>query len=195
MRTLVLAVASLSGLYVSAQPVFKSPPAGSSPPKSSQRLDEVAVQGAIEAHLHGLASLDWALENEKTSIIEFRVDGDSIFGFEHAPKTEQETSAHQEGLEKLRIGLPAALALDPSLGCSWRTEKGLFVDYAKNHSKVTMKLTATCKKSLRGTKFQPQISKHFPKIETVVVRVVGASKAGLFTIVNDKGEIDFSKAF
>jgi hypothetical protein len=158
---------------------------------------KVQVHGTLSAHVHGSGTLDWAFENEQNAEIEFHADGASIFGFEHKPRTEGEKATYEAALAKLRVDLPAALPLDASLGCSWKVGK---VDVKHEthgkatHSEVDVGLKLSCKQGLKKVKLQPALSALFPKLETLVVRVVGPSKSALFTIVKDKGEVDFSKA-
>jgi hypothetical protein len=55
-----------------------------------------------KAHVHGVAHLNLALESNEL-FIEFTCPAADIVGFEHEPKTEEEKSAMQKALGKLRV--------------------------------------------------------------------------------------------
>ncbi len=68
-----------------------------------------------EAHAHGHGTLDVVVEGE-TVLIELRLPGVNVVGFEHAPKNRAEREAVEQALEPLRDGA-ARFMLAPEANC------------------------------------------------------------------------------
>ena len=69
-----------------------------------------------DAHAHGHGTLDIVVEGE-TALIELRMPGVNVVGFEHAPKDDAEREAVRQALEPLRDGA-AVFVPAPAADCA-----------------------------------------------------------------------------
>jgi hypothetical protein len=74
-----------------------------------------AAQPAAHAHVHGIASVDVAIE-DKTITIQMSSPLDNILGFERAPHEGAERQAADAAVAKLSAGA-TAFAIDPAAHC------------------------------------------------------------------------------
>lgn len=72
--------------------------------------------GAAGAHEHGVARVNVAIDGS-TATIEFFAPGQSIYGFEGRPRTDEEAAKRAAGLEQLAERLPRMFVFDPLLDC------------------------------------------------------------------------------
>ncbi len=72
--------------------------------------------GVVGAHEHGVARL--ALTVEGTDVfLALEAPGDALFGFERAPRTEEEVALVTERVSGLEVGLATAVVMPAELGC------------------------------------------------------------------------------
>jgi hypothetical protein len=119
------------------------------------------------AHVHGAAAMSIAFDISPTGEAQGEIDlhfpSESLFGFEHKPKDNQQKKKVQDALKQLESQLPTMIVFDPSLSCQIAKKK-LEVDYHQEgsgeHSDVDGDFTVHCRKSpektqLRFNGFQP----------------------------------------
>ncbi len=82
---------------------------------ASSAVAEIHEHREHDAHAHGHGTLDIVVEGE-TAILEFRMPGVNIVGFEHAPKDDAELEAVRRALEPLQDGA-SVFVLAPEADC------------------------------------------------------------------------------
>lgn len=86
-----------------------------SPPSDGPRVEGDPV-GVVGAHEHGVARLSLAVDASDIHV-ELEAPGDVLFGFERAPRTEEERNLVAERVARLEAGLASAVVLPEDLGC------------------------------------------------------------------------------
>ena len=143
-------------------------------PSLSQLLPNQAFAKAKE-HSHGVADLKIAAEGKKIAI-EFESPADSIYGFEHTPKTEADKKKQADGLQRLKEKFSNLVGFDKSLGCVVKTESVEVLQGRGNHSEVRSKFEFECEKTVAGTEIKVDFSSEFPAIQTIRTQVVSGEK-------------------
>lgn len=84
-----------------------------------------------KAHAHGFGEMTLAFEGTKGEL-EFKVPGESVFGFEHKPKNEGEQKKVDQALENIEKKITKAVSFDKDLDCN--LTKASFSVEAEKHS-------------------------------------------------------------
>lgn len=141
------------------------------------------------AHVHGTIKIEMAVEG-KTIDIDIDGPAESFVGFEYAPKSAAEKKAWKDAENLWTKDLLAKLfILDKSLGCkisssSFKQEMDEHKDShdkkdSKNskeagvHSDIEAEGKITCAKDLAGQNLVVALKKHFPKIKSLALELVG----------------------
>lgn len=77
------------------------------------------MQPAAHAHVHGIASVDVAIDPAAITVT-LSSPLDNLIGFEHAPRTDGERAAAQAAVAALRQG-GQVFAIDPAAGCTLKS--------------------------------------------------------------------------
>jgi hypothetical protein len=160
-----------------------------------------------EAHVHGIAEINIAVEGTKATV-EFRAPAESVMGFEHEAKTESDNKKRDAALEQLRTKKDQMVVFDPKLGCKSSDIKTAIVeekgegtkaqpskdaqkDQKKSgeHREVRGTFSVACDKPLAGTRVKFGVYKVFPEIQEIKVQVLGDSGQSGGTIKKDKGDV------
>ncbi len=72
--------------------------------------------GTAGAHEHGIARLGLAVDGARVTV-DLQLPAESVFGFEHAPRSEQERATATEALDRLRSGGARLLAFPDGTSC------------------------------------------------------------------------------
>ena len=89
-----------------------SPSARPDPP-----LVEGERLGTVGAHEHGIARLGLAVDGTRLTV-DLELPAESVFGFEHAPRTAEERATVAEALDRLRTGGARLIAFPDGLTCA-----------------------------------------------------------------------------
>ena len=73
--------------------------------------------GTAGAHEHGIARLGLAVDGARVTV-DLQLPAESVFGFEHAPRSEQERATAAEALDRLRTGGARLLAFPEGTSCA-----------------------------------------------------------------------------
>ncbi|MDC0160919.1 DUF2796 domain-containing protein [Gemmatimonadales bacterium] len=84
--------------------------------RGSGPLVEGDLVGVAGAHEHGVVRIGLAVDDRMVSM-DLEVPAATVFGFEHAPKTEDELEMVSEGLAALRARVGEIIAISPEFGC------------------------------------------------------------------------------
>jgi hypothetical protein len=159
-----------------------------------------------EAHVHGVAEINIAVEGTKATV-EFRAPAESVMGFEHEAKSESDRKKRDAALEQLRAKRDQMVLFDAQLGCKFSNVKTAILeqkgdtkaqsgkDAQKNqkksgeHREVHGTFSVACDKPLAGSRVAFGVSKVFRDIQEIKVQVVGDSGQSGATIKRDKGDI------
>ncbi len=73
--------------------------------------------GTAGAHEHGIARLGLAVDGARVTV-DLQLPAESVFGFEHAPRSAQERATAAEALDRLRSGGARLLAFPEGTSCA-----------------------------------------------------------------------------
>ena len=91
---------------------------GDSPsPSPGPPLVEGERLGTAGAHEHGIARLGLAVDGTRLTI-DLELPAESVFGFEHAPRSAQERATVAEALDRLRTGGARLIAFPDGTACA-----------------------------------------------------------------------------
>ena len=89
----------------------------SSSPRPDPPLVEGERLGTAGAHEHGIARLGLAVDGTRLTV-DLELPAESVFGFEHAPRSVQERATVAEALDRLRTGGARLLAFPDGAICT-----------------------------------------------------------------------------
>jgi hypothetical protein len=142
------------------------------------------------AHAHGRGNIDIAIEADgKTGAIEFKSPAESIYGFEHAAKSEKDKKAAADGLALLEAKIGTIVQFAPEAGCEL-SKKEIETHQDGKHAEVEGAFGFSCKQSLLGTKVTFGVGEVFPKLKKVQVQVVGEKLQKALEVKDGKGSLD-----
>lgn len=144
-----------------------------------------------KAHVHGVASLDLAIEGRTVTAI-FETPADAIMGFEHAAKTPAEIKKRDEALAKLKARFGEMVVLPAAAQCVWKPGKAE-VHIHGSHADVEGEFTAVCKGPLNRGEIAFSLSKVFPEIHELKVQLIGAGQQTGAVIKHGKGTVKFGR--
>ena len=91
---------------------------GDSPsPRPDPPLVEGERLGTAGAHEHGIARLGLAVDGARVTV-DLELPAESVFGFEHAPRSAEERATVAEALDRLRTGGASLLAFPDGATCA-----------------------------------------------------------------------------
>ncbi len=130
-------------------------------------------------HDHGRGALSVAAE-DKTLAFDLDTPAESIFGFEHAARTEAEKKALAEGLATLRTKALELFQIPAELGCKV-TEATVETALEKGgatggHADVRGEWDFTCDKPVFGTSLKLGLLKAFPRLKKLDVQILSGAK-------------------
>jgi hypothetical protein len=171
--------------------------------------EAVAQKRQHDAHVHGVAEINIAVEGAKATV-EFRAPAESVMGFEHEAKSESDKKKRDAALEQLRTKRDQIILLDPKLGCKSSEVKTSVTQQTTEHAKAQTDkgghnqkdqkksgehrevqgiFSVACEKPLAGSRVRFGVYKVFPEIHEIKVQVLSDSKQGAATIKKDKGDV------
>lgn len=156
-----------------------------------------------KAHIHGVAHLNLALESN-VLLIEFTSPAADIVGFEHEPKTEEEKSAMQKALGKLRLG-ERMFKSSPGAGVS--LEKAIIktglthecdheghdhgADSHEQHSDVSIEYRFEIKTPDKLKSIDVMLFKYFKSLEKIKVQVLTPTRQTAAKLTPENTKIYF----
>jgi Protein of unknown function (DUF2796) len=152
-----------------------------------------------EAHVHGVAEINIAVEGSKADI-EFRSPAESVMGFEHEAKSESDKKKREAALRTLQNKMNQMVLFDPKLRCKFSEPKTTVVEEKEERSKeqsgktgehreVRATSSVRCDKPLAGSRVTFGVTKVFPEIYEVKVQVLSDTKQSGATIKKDQGDV------
>ena len=87
-----------------------------------------------EAHVHGVAEINIAVEGSKADV-EFRAPAESIMGFEHEAKSESDKKKRDAALRTLQTKMNQMVLFDPKLSCKFSEAKTAVVEEKERHKR------------------------------------------------------------
>ena len=124
-------------------------------------------------HQHGAAHLSIAFE-AAVGKIEFKSPAESIFGFEHLAKTDNDKKIVNDKLASFEKKIESLIVFDQSSGCKITKEKISIVPekHNSNHSDVEAIFNVVCAKSPIGKEVVFNIQGEFQRIKNIQVQVI-----------------------
>lgn len=144
-----------------------------------------------KAHVHGVASLDLAIEGRTLTAI-FESPADSIMGFEHAAKTPEEKKKQAEALARLKARFGEMLLLPATAQCTWKSGKAE-VHVHGSHADVEAEFSAECKGPLNRGEIRFAFMKVFPDVHELKIQLIGPGQQTGATIKHDEGSLRLGK--
>lgn len=160
-----------------------------------------------EVHVHGIASINIAVEGTK-AVVEFRAPAENIIGFEHEAKSESDRKKRDAALMRLRERGDRMFVFDSRLGCrsaemkatiGGETPVGAEAQSGKReqtkdktsgeHREVHASFSVLCDKPLAGSRVQFRVYEQFPEIHEAKVQVISDAQQSATTIKRDKGDV------
>ena len=89
----------------------------SSSPRPVPPLVEGERLGTVGAHEHGIARLGLAVDGTRLTV-DLQLPAESVFGFEHAPRSAQERATVAEALDRLRTDGARLIAFPDGAACA-----------------------------------------------------------------------------
>jgi hypothetical protein len=158
----------------------------------------IAAGSKHKAHQHGVAKVDIAVETKEstTATVEIESPAESIYGFEHQPKSDADKAKVEAANTKLGAEILNMVKFDSTLGCTAKTTKiehefeeddkksdahhGKEKKHHGEHSEVHAEFAITCQKPLAGTQVSFDFSSSFSGLKTVKVQaLVGGAQSGV----------------
>ena len=163
-----------------------------------------AEKRQLEAHVHGVAELNIAVEGVKATV-EIRAPAENIVGFEHEARSESDKKKRDAALALLRSRADQMVVFDPKLRCKSSEMQTTVTEDADGHGKqkpaskpqqmrgehreVLGTFSVACAAPLAGSKVKFAVSKVFPEIHELKVQMIGDSGQSGATIKSDRGEL------
>lgn len=159
-----------------------------------------------EAHVHGVAEINIAVEGSKADV-EFRAPAESVMGFEHEAKSESDKKKRAAALRAVQTKMGQMVLFDPKLSCKFSETKAAVVEEKEERSKesagkastdqkktgehreVHATSSVTCDKPLAGSRVTFGVTKVFPEIHEIKVQVLSDIKQSGATIKKDQGDV------
>jgi hypothetical protein len=159
-----------------------------------------------EAHVHGVAEINIAVEGSKADV-EFRAPAESVMGFEHEARNESDKNKRDVALRTLQTKMNQLVLFDPKLSCKFSEAKTAIVEENEERSKESPAKTAqelkkagehrevratssvACDKPLAGSRVTFGVYKIFPEVHEIKVQVLSDTKQSGATIKKDQGDV------
>ncbi len=140
-------------------------------------------------HQHGAGKMGIAFDGSNGKI-DLKIPSESVFGFEHEARTDQEKSQLQEALKKLEARISEMVVFAPTIKCLVTKDKIQVVPEDEGvgnknkvkgeHSETVATFNVLCEKSPAGTRLTFNIQKFFPQIKDMDVDIlVGTTQAAV----------------
>lgn len=127
------------------------------------------------AHVHGSGNLGIAFDDNKGKI-DFKIPSESLFGFEHAARTEKDKKAMNEAFAKLEKNISEMIVFEDSLKCQINKDKIEMVPEGNSkHSSTIAQYSVACDRSPVGSRIVFNFQKFFPHIHDLDVQVLAGS--------------------
>lgn len=169
----------------------------------------LTLPGALrgqEAHVHGVAEVNVAIESETSIVVEFVSPASGIYGFEHAARTDQDRAAVERGLGLLRDRIGEMILFDRSLGCRFTSVElevhgeeghggqGHHAEHHRDeaggeHREVHAEFEVTCARPVGGSELRFGVTRVFPTITELLVQVLSETRQTGARISNDRGSV------
>ncbi|MBC7941549.1 MAG: DUF2796 domain-containing protein [Chitinophagaceae bacterium] len=135
---------------------------------------------AGQAHQHGVATLDIAVEPGRISV-HFESPLDNLLGFERAPRTDAERARAAAVVARLRAA-EQLFRIDPAAGCKLTTvdlqsaplQLGTASAGADGHADVEASFDFSCQQGQKAGFIETDLFTAFTRLARVEVRVAGA---------------------
>jgi hypothetical protein len=88
----------------------------------------------LEAHVHGVAEINIAVEGSKADV-EFRAPAENVMGFEHEAKSESDKKKRTAALRTVQTKMSQMVLFDPKLSCKFSETKTAVVEEKEERSK------------------------------------------------------------
>ena len=155
--------------------------------RGSGPLVEGDLVGVAGAHEHGVVRIGLAVDDRMVSM-DLEVPAATVFGFEHAPKTEDELEMVSEGLAALRARVGEIIAISPEFGCELEDfevvdapdveeSEGAEDEHAHSedehaHSEIRVAVSWSCVQSIEASSATLRLGSLWPEVALVDLTVM-----------------------
>ena len=165
------------------------------------------VRAQARLHAHGVAELNIAIDG-RTGLLEFTATAQDVYGFEREPRTPAERVRRAQRIAALRTEFASVVLLDSQLGCTVtpvevhagndshahddRTGGHFHAgedERGQLHIDVHGEYALRCAKAPAGHDIRFAITKTFPSIHTVLVRMRSDSIGSVARVERDSGVV------
>ncbi len=160
---------------------------------TSLAAEKKATKREHPAHQHGSAKMDIAFEGPNGQI-NFQAATEGIYGFEYAPRTEEDQKKQHESLAIFETNFVDMVAFDKTLKCEVSKQKLEVVQEAGTaHSDLKAEFKVICEKSPVGSKITFNIQKSFPKLKDVDIQVIADDLQKSFEAKKNGAQLNLKK--
>ena len=148
--------------------------------RGSGPLVEGDLVGVAGAHEHGVVRIGLAVDDRMVSM-DLEVPAATVFGFEHAPKTEDELEMVSEGLAALRARVGEIIAISPEFGCELEdfevvdapdVEESEGAEDEHAHSEIRVAVSWSCVQSIEASSAALRLGSLWPDVALVDLTVM-----------------------
>lgn len=157
-----------------------------------------ATTNKQQPHEHGSVKLGVALDGLKAEIM-LEAPGESIFGFEHGARSQDERQTILDAMAKLRNNPTSLFVFDNKSGCQFNSadvhaaQENMLADTntqvhhdEHSHASLIARWYLTCKSNLSGTKLQLNLIKNFKRIKKIELIEVSGDRQSGRTLTKDE---------
>jgi len=134
----------------------------------------------IKAHSHGVAKIELAVDQKQLSI-SFEAPADSILGFEHQPKTQDEKALVENKKNNWKEEYKEIFHADFLSGCKLENSNWELKSHGKSHREIEASVLFSCNTILSGKILKISLIKKYPKVEKLnweILRTDGSVQKG-----------------
>ena len=143
-----------------------------------------------DAHVHGVGTLNVAVDGARSVVLELRVPGMTLYGFEHKAKNDADRRKQEAALTLLKDKIHEMAVFDASLGCRFG-DSDIELEQEHDHSEIHAQFAVECEEELSGGGLRFAFGRHFPGFEKLQVRLLSDARQDSVLVEHDKGELTF----
>jgi len=131
-------------------------------------------------HVHGEAQVQIGFE-DRQGVVFLQTPSESIIGFEHSGKNEDQKKQYSEGVKKLQDQSKQMLTLPDNCTIQNLDLKNIS-DSEHSHTDFVVEYSIECKESVKGKKLGLNFQKFYPRIKKIQVELTSPSGSKKLTL-------------
>lgn len=129
------------------------------------------------AHTHGVATIDFAIEDARHALVDLSAPAEDVLGFEHSPRDEQEQQREREGLERWRARVGEMLVFEKRLDCSIEAGAAEVTSAGgSGHREVRVGAEIRCQEPLIDSQLRFELWQFYSSLHEIELTVVSRTR-------------------